>query len=121
MREYRITLAEDDPDTLFLTQTMLVRAFPRSSISSFSNASDALRHILDAGTDILVTDHGMGSMTGADLIHELRERGLQIPIIMISGDPGAEQLAYLAGATRFLQKKANANELEQHIRRLLSQ
>ena len=119
MRAYRITLAEDDPDTLFLTHTMLARAFPHSSISTFSNAGDALKHILDAGTDILITDHGMGSMTGAELIRQLRKRGLQLPIIMISGDVRAEEEGRAAGANQFLMKKANANELEHHIRRLL--
>src|SRR5690349_13792505 len=102
MRAYRITLAEDDPNTLFLTQTMLARAFPGSSISTFSNAGDALTHILNAGTDILVTDHGMGSMSGAELIRQLRQRGLKLPVIMISGDPRAEEEGRAAGATQFL-------------------
>lgn len=34
----------------------------------FSNAKDALAHIRDRGTDILITNHGMGKMTGTDLI-----------------------------------------------------
>ena len=119
MRAYRITLAEDDPDTLFLTHTMLARAFPGSSISIFSNAGDALKHILDAGTDILITDHGMGSVTGADLIRQLRDRGFQTPIIMISGDAGSEKEGREAGANHFLLKKADVNELEHHMRRLL--
>ena len=88
------------------------------SISTFSNAGDALKHILDAGTDILVTDHGMGSMTGADLIRKLRDRGSQTPIIMISGDPQAEAEGRAAGANQFLHKHSDVNELEHHIRRL---
>ena len=119
MPAYRITLAEDDPDTLFLTHVMLARAFPGSSISTFSNAADALKHILDAGTDILITDHGMGSMSGADLIRKLRDRGFQTPIIMISGDPRAEKDGLAAGANKFLHKHKDVNELEAHMRRLL--
>src|SRR5258706_13416545 len=119
MRAYRITLAEDDPDTLFLTHTMLAAAFPHSSISTFSNAEDALKHILDAGTEILITDHGMGSMSGTELIRQLRSHGLQLPIIMISGDSRAEEPARAAGPTQFLLKKADARELEHHMRRLL--
>jgi DNA-binding response OmpR family regulator len=119
MRAYRITLAEDDPDTLFLTHTMLAHSFPGSSISTFSNAADALKHILNAGTDILITDHGMGSMSGAELIRQLRSHGLKTPIIMISGDPRAEAEGHAAGANRFLLKQGNTNELEHHMRRLL--
>jgi DNA-binding NarL/FixJ family response regulator len=119
MRAYHITLAEDDPDALFLMHTLLAPAFPNSRISTFSNPEDALKHILDVGTDILITDHGMGSMPGTELIRQLRDRGLQTPIIMISGDPRAEEQAHAAGANQFLLKKADTKELEHHIRRLL--
>jgi DNA-binding NtrC family response regulator len=119
MRTYRFTLAEDDETELFLLHHTISQAFPRSSISTFTNAEDALRHIVETGTDILITDHGMGKMSGTELICDLRKRGLRLPIIMISGSPHAEEEAREAGATEFLQKKANSSEIQEHIRRLL--
>src|SRR4051794_29604509 len=101
---YRFTLAEDDPDQLFLMHRMLSKAFPDASIASFSNAEDALRHIVATGTDILITNHAMGAMDGTELIRELRQREYRIPIIMISGTQAAEAEARSAGATEFLNK-----------------
>ena len=112
-------MAEDDEAELFLLHHTISRAFPHSSISTFTNAEDALADILDTGTDILITDHGMGKMSGTELIRDLRKRGFKLPIVMVSGNPGAEAEAREAGATEFLLKKDGSHEIEQHIRRLL--
>ena len=119
MKAYRFTLADDDANTLFLMHHMLAEIFPNSSIASFSNAEDALRHSLDTGTDILITDNGMGRMDGAQLIRELRQRKSTIPIIMISGNPAAREEARPAGATEFLDKHTGMKVLEAHIRSLI--
>jgi DNA-binding NarL/FixJ family response regulator len=75
MTLHSFTLAEDHADFLFLIHRMISRSFPQANIASFSNAEDALHHILDVGTDILLTNHGMGAMSGAELVRELRQRG----------------------------------------------
>ena len=116
---YRFTLAEDDETELFLLHHTISQAFPRSSIASFTNAEDAFRHIVATGSDILITDHGMGTMSGTELISGLRQLGLTIPIIMVSGNPKAEQEARLAGATEFLPKSANMSQIEKRITSLL--
>jgi len=67
MKAHRFTIADDDPDALFLLHRMIEQQYPNSSISMFSNAEDALAHIRDTGTDILITNHGMGTMSGTDL------------------------------------------------------
>ena len=76
-------MAEDDEAELFLLHHTISRAFPHSSISTFTNAEDALADILDTGTDILITDHGMGKMSGTELIRDLRKRGFKLPIVMV--------------------------------------
>ena len=119
MKAHRITLADDDADALFFLNTMLERMYPNSSIAMFSNAADALSHILETGTDLLITDHGMGNMTGADLIRILRQKNIQIPMIMVSGDPAVREEAAAAGATIFIQKSLSTNLVEDQIRLLL--
>jgi DNA-binding response OmpR family regulator len=119
MKAHRITLADDDPDTLFVLHRMLARLYPNSSISMFSDAEDALTHILDTGTDILITNHGMGEMSGLEVIRELRIRQWTIPIIMISGSASAEEEALSAGATEFLDKAIDPKVLEAHVRALM--
>jgi DNA-binding response OmpR family regulator len=81
MRPHNITLADDDPNALFLLNALLSRMYPQSSVSMFSNAEDALVHILDRGADLIITNHGMGELSGAELIRILRKKKIQIPII----------------------------------------
>jgi two-component system response regulator RegX3 len=97
---------------------MVSRSFPGADVASFSNAEEALQHILNAGTDILLTDHAMGVMTGTDLIRELRQRGT-IPIIMISGSPHSQEESWEAGVSEFLSKDLAMEEISDHIRKWL--
>src|SRR6266851_5400212 len=118
MGEYRFTLVEDDETDLFLIHHAISQMFPHSSISSFTKAEDALHHILDTGADFLITDHGMGRMSGTELVRELRRRGERLPIIMVSGNQKTEEEARLAGATEFLQKSNDMRHIEERVRSL---
>src|SRR3954469_20942320 len=119
MKPHRFTLADDDPNALFLLHRMLARLYPDSSIAMFSAAEDALTHIVDTGADILITNHGMGQMSGIDLIRELRLRKWLHPIIMMSGDPTVEREALSVGATKFVVKSVPPRVFEANIRALV--
>jgi FixJ family two-component response regulator len=119
-RGLRFTLADDDDKFLFVMHHLLAQAFPGSSIASFSNAGDALNHILNTGTDFLITDHAMGLMTGTELIQELRRKQCAVPIIMVSGNHDAEREALDAGANEFLHKDLVLKHLVEHVKQHLS-
>jgi DNA-binding NtrC family response regulator len=116
MKTFRFTLADDDDRFLFIMHHLLSENFPGSSVASFSNAEDALHHIENSGTDILVTDHAMGSMTGTQLIEELRKEHFKIPIIMVSGNKEAENEAFEAGASEFLHKDLVMDRLVERVK-----
>src|SRR5690348_17130851 len=119
MKQHRFTIADDDADALFFLQRMIQGMYPQSSVSTFSNAEDALAHIRDTGTDILITNHGMGELTGTDLIRTLRAQKVQIPIIMVSGNPEVRKEAAEAGADAFVEKSLNLNAIQDRIRQFL--
>jgi len=119
MEAHRFTLVDDDSDTLCLLHRMIARLYPESSIAMFSDAEDALTHILETGTDILITNHGTGKISGMDLIRQLRVRNLDLPIIMMSANSGAEEEAMAAGATKFVDKRVAHRVFEAHIRALV--
>ena len=119
MNAHRITIADDDADALFLLNTLLERMYPNSSIAMFSNAEDALSHILETGTDLLITNHGMGTMSGADMIRVLRQKKINIPIVMVSSSPSVREEAADAGATVFVEKSLSTKLLEDQIKLLL--
>ncbi len=119
MKAHRITLVDDDPESLFLWHRTVLRLYPKSSIATFSNAEDALAHILDTGTEFLITSQFIRELTGTQLILQLRLRKCNFPVIMISSSPLAKREAIEAGATEVLDKNIDPTALEAHIRALL--
>src|SRR5262245_59596488 len=113
------TVVDDDSRVLFFVERALAEAFPESKITTFIDGEDALHHVVETGTDILITDHSMLHMDGADLIRDLRCRGSNIPMIMISSSPCAQEAAAAAGATRFMDKGEAMKQLVEAVRDLL--
>jgi CheY-like chemotaxis protein len=118
-RKYRFTLADDDAALLFFTHSLVSQAYPGSSFASFTNAQDALQHILATGADLVITDHGMGEMNGTEMIRQLRKHGFHHPIIMVSGTLDAERDAMAAGATAFIEKSVAGPLLVGKIKKFL--
>ena len=117
--ECRLTIVDDDLNTLFLVERALKEAFPDARITTLTDGSDALQHIRKIGTDLLITDHSMAHMNGADLIRELRAEGSNLPIIMISNSPNAKEEGSAAGANQFMEKGQAMSNLPEAVRALL--
>ena len=100
----RLSLTDDDATTLFLVKRLLKQKFPEAEVSCFECPLKTLEHVHRSGTDALVTDHGMGPMTGTELIQQLRAENVGIPIIMISNNAEAAGEALAAGADDFIDK-----------------
>jgi CheY-like chemotaxis protein len=100
----RFTIVDDDSHMLFFVERALRSAFPQATITAFTDGLEALDHVRNAGTDLLITDHSMTHMNGAELIRQLRQDGLDLPIIMISSSPYAQEAGEKAGATKFIEK-----------------
>ncbi len=112
-------IVDDDIKMLFLVEHALKAAFPDANITTLTDGSDALQHIRKVGTDLLITDHSMLRMTGADLIRVLRSEGSKLPIIMISNSPNAREEGNAAGANTFMEKGEAMALLPEAVRTLL--
>lgn len=119
MSETNILIAEDNPDSQQLLQTILEReGFIVTTASDGEKAIDILQEIKP---DILVTDLMLPSVSGGDLIRYVRTTAelARIPIVVISayGDHyEAEALA--AGANMVLKKPLDSNILISALKRL---
>ncbi len=69
---------------------------------------------------LMVTDHLMPGMNGPELVSRVRQRGLTIPIIVLSGHPDAES-AYHGLDVIFRLKPFPPDALIQLTRQLLCQ
>jgi PAS domain S-box-containing protein len=74
-----------DDDALVLMNTVEMLEDLGHSVASAQSGSEAISLLRDRRFDVLVTDHAMPMMTGAQLATEVRARGLGLPIILATG------------------------------------
>ena len=88
---------------------------------SFATPQDFLRHTLPAVPSCLVLDVRLPGMSGLEVQQKLREAGVQIPIIFISGhgDIPMTVTAMKSGAVDFLTKPFRDQDLIDAIQRAL--
>jgi PAS domain S-box-containing protein len=86
-----LLLVDDDAEVRLTTAAML--ADLGYSVVEASGGREALS-LLDGGLrpDVVVTDHLMPGVTGAELIQAMRNRGLAMPVLIVSGYADVERL-----------------------------
>jgi PAS domain S-box-containing protein len=87
-----VVLLVDDED-LVRTSTAQMLADLGYSVVEASSASEALPYLDDSRISLIITDHLMPGMTGAELAREARGRGSLAPVLIISGYAELDQLA----------------------------
>jgi two-component system response regulator HydG len=74
---------------------------------------EALARINETDFDIVFADIILGGKSGIDILREVKKRGLSCPVIMITGDPSAENahIAFQLGAFGHISKPVNQEKL----------
>jgi DNA-binding NtrC family response regulator len=115
-----VLLVDDDPGYL---ETLC--PYLRASgfcVTTADNGHDA-RQVATTGVfEAVVSDLRMADVSGIDLLHGLREAGVCVPFIIVSGYGTVELTARAMklGATDFLEKPVDADVLVQVIRSAIS-
>ncbi len=87
----RVLLVDDEDLVRMSTSDMLTDM--GFEVIEVSSAEQALT-LLDAdGVDLVITDHLMPGMSGAELAREVRERSLDLPVLIVSGYAEIEGIA----------------------------
>ena len=75
--------------------------------------AEGLQEFADKGPDVVVTDVRLPDGTGLDLVREIRSRGLDTGIVVLTMYAGDEQLfaALEAGASAFVAKDVPSDEV----------
>lgn len=103
-----VLLVEDDDET----REALARALHfELEVIVARNGHEALVACSGRRIDLVVTDLNMPVMDGATLIRQLRLRGVEAPVILISGDERAREVARTIRALAFLAKPFELGEL----------
>lgn len=91
-------------------------------VVTFASASEFLDHVRSKASACLILDVRMPRMSGIDLQHALKGKGVDIPIIFITGhgDIPMAVRAIKSGALEFLAKPFRDDELLEAINKALS-
>jgi two-component system, NtrC family, nitrogen regulation response regulator NtrX len=107
----RVLIVDDDPNTL----ASLSRAFRLAGYEAVvcDNAAGALSLLREDRFDIVLSDVVMPGRDGLALLEDLREAGLSLPVVMVSGQANVEMAvrATKLGASDFLEKPISTDKL----------
>ena len=88
-RIHRILAVDNEPSVT--TALRFVFDGPKYDITCVSSGSDALAH-LDCSSpfDVIIVDQKMPKLTGVELVQEIRRRGIEGKIIVVSANLSSE-------------------------------
>lgn len=116
-----ILAVDDSPSLRMAVRTALVGA--GYSVTEACDGIDALGKVAGARFDLVVTDLNMPNMDGLTLIRELRRNpahaGMPIVFLTTESDDGFKQVAKAAGATGWLVKPFDPEQLVRIARKVI--
>lgn len=114
-----VLVVEDDPDLLAVLPRILSTA--GYQVRTASDGEDGLHKVLDDAPAIAILDVGLPKLSGYELARELRSRGYQFPVLMLTArvtlDDKVSGLD--AGADDYLAKPFEYAELLARVKALL--
>ena len=117
-----LLLVDDDPVVIRMGQDMLCSLGYR--VTTCEQSTNALKLLLDnTDIDLLLTDLTMPEMTGTELASGLRQHGIDIPVIIYTGNVDLFDPACLADGliNNLLKKPFTIKELSLVIRQALEE
>jgi two-component system, OmpR family, response regulator ChvI len=91
-------------------------------VRTFESGPAALKYLLTAtDVDIVLLDWKMPGMVGIDVLHQMREAGLMVPVLFLTGlaDQTCEEVALRDGAVDFVEKGRGLSILVHRINLIL--
>lgn len=110
-RGTRVLAVDDEPLVLRSYERLFERVGTKVVVAQ--SAREALRLLASQTFDVVLSDIHMPDGSGLDLLRDIRERGFDIPAILITGSPEVETAvkAMEHGAVRYLAKPVDCEEL----------
>lgn len=114
-----VLVVEDDPDLLAVLPRILSSA--GYAVRTASDGEDGLSKVLDVAPALAILDVGLPKLSGYELARELRSRGYQFPVLMLTARVTVDdKVSGLdAGADDYLAKPFEYAELLARVKALL--
>jgi CheY-like chemotaxis protein len=111
----RVLIVDDEPLVCGLLRDFL--ATVSDEVATATSGTDALRMVRIFQPDVILTDMMMPGMSGADLLDALRQAGVTVPVILMSGKP----VTMPEGFFGLLEKPFDLRKLAQVVTAALNQ
>ena len=113
-----VLVVDDDPDIALMLEDRLDAMGTIVLIAR--NGEDAIRHLDTSPVDAVLLDIEMPRMSGIETLRMIRTRFPTLPVFMMTEVSNTDRLneALQEGATGYLPKPINFNEMEQVLRNL---
>ncbi|RMG74162.1 MAG: response regulator [Nitrospirae bacterium] len=125
MEEIRILVVEDDEDDFVIVKELFEDiTLWKAQIDWADSYDSAIERIKDSSYDIFIFDNHLGEKTGLELLRLVKEFGLNVPVIILTGqdDIDVDIKAMKLGASDYLVKGEITPELlERSIRYSIAQ
>jgi two-component system copper resistance phosphate regulon response regulator CusR len=114
-----VLVVEDDPDLLAVLPRILSTA--GYAVRTATDGEDGLNKVLDDAPALAILDVGLPKLSGYELARELRSRGYQFPVLMLTARVTVDdKVSGLdAGADDYLAKPFEYAELLARVKALL--
>jgi two-component system alkaline phosphatase synthesis response regulator PhoP len=115
----RVMLVDDDP-TIVETLEYNLKRHGFGTVT-FNSGQKALAGLDDASPDLIILDWMLGDMAGPDVCKLIRERSVEVPILMLTGRSTPTDVAHglSSGADDYLAKPFSTIELLARVQALL--
>ena len=122
--QIRILIVEDDEDDAFLVEEMLSDGITMNAqkIERAYTFAQALEKLVEREYDVCIFDYNLGKNTGVDLLINIRSRGIDVPVIFLTGNsnPNIEEDIRNSGADdMFLKMNISSMELSHSVLKTL--
>lgn len=113
-----ILIVEDDKNTRILTSA---RLSPYYTVAEAENGEKALDVLDRMHIDLIIADVQMPVLNGYDMVREMREAGMNIPVIMLTAMHTFDdkRTGFASGTDDYMTKPINYEELLWRIKALL--
>jgi two-component system response regulator (stage 0 sporulation protein F) len=98
----KVLIAEDNDDIRSIIAQLA--EWEGWQVSQARNGQEALEKVVKERPNVLVLDHRMPGLTGGQVCNSLREYGIDVPVVLITAETSARQLAASLGIRYFLGK-----------------
>ena len=115
----KVLVVEEDPKTAQFIKQGLEEQSYEAHIAYDGRTAKSM--VLSAGYDVMITEINIPYINGLELVRQLRDAHIMIPVLVISALSGTEDkiLAFNSGVDQFLPKPFDFRELLARLRSLI--